>query len=50
MNVLIEARTKGPLFATIVRLLSLIADEVNIHVDPNKLFVQAMDTSHISMF
>jgi len=50
MNVLIEARTKGPLFATIVRLLSLIADEVNIHVDSNKLFIQAMDTSHISMF
>ena len=49
MKVLIE-RTKGSLFTTIVRLLSSIADEVTIIVDSDKMFIQAMDTSHISMF
>jgi len=50
MNVLIDTPSKSLLFTNIVRLLSSIADEVNILVDASKIFIQAMDTSHVSMF
>ena len=42
--------TKSRIFTTMVELLSSIVDEMNIDFNNNKMYIQTMDSSRISLF
>jgi len=50
MKLIISDTTKTITFKSIFTLLCKIADEVEINVSKEKLFIQAMDTAHVCLY
>lgn len=50
MKLVIKDQKKCSIFKSLFTMLPTIADEVNIHVSEEELFIQAMDTGHICLY
>lgn len=50
MEIQINEPSKADIFAGLFQHIKLFADDININFEADRLFIQAMDSSHVSIF
>ena len=49
MEIIIENPTRAEIFATLFQHMKLFTENMNIHFNKDEVFIQAMDSSHVSI-
>ena len=49
MEIVIQNPTRAEIFATLFQHMKLFTENMNIHFNKNEVFIQAMDSSHVSI-
>ena len=50
MEIVIQNPTRAEIFTTLFQHMKLFTENMNIHFNTDKVFIQAMDHSHVSIF
>ena len=49
MEIIINNPNHGLIFATLFQHMKLFTENMNIHFNPEGIYIQAMDNSHVSI-
>ena len=50
MEILIKNSTHGEIFTILFQHMKLFTENLNIHLQDDKIFIQGMDNGHVSVF